>query len=149
MRVRAVASTGVMLTTLLAVGAGGLATAGTASAAPTVSHTASSETVAPLAVVNLGLTTAEAQRLQRWLRTHYSYSGAVDGQLGPQSWRAMQRFLKERWSYNDAVDGIVGPNTIRALQRMLKHGGLGYGGPIDGIAGPETRAAFRNFVYHT
>ncbi|MGW9600151.1 hypothetical protein ACWHBW_18975 [Streptomyces albidoflavus] len=65
---------------LLAVAASGAAVvgfAGTASAA----------------AVNLGLDNQGAKRVQRWVLTMYGYTGAIDGALGPNSWKAMQRFL--------------------------------------------------------
>ncbi|MFC0843564.1 peptidoglycan-binding protein [Streptomyces noboritoensis] len=43
-----------------------------------------------------------------------------------------------------AVDGEVGPNTIKALQWLLQDVGL-YDGPRDGIAGSKTKAAFWNY----
>lgn len=102
--------------------------------------------VSVLAVNNLGLSGQQARYVQCFLRTHpANYTGAIDGQLGTNSWKAMQRWLAEYWNYNDSIDGIVGPNTIRALQRMLAFG-WGYTDPIDGIAGPDTRAAFKRFA---
>ncbi len=101
--------------------------------------------VSILATNNLGLTSDQAQKLQRWLAVHYKYTGAIDGLLGTNSWKAMQRFLAENWGYEDEIDGIVGPNTIKALQWYLKSA-FRYKGEIDGIAGPETRAAFARFA---
>ncbi|MFI9461786.1 peptidoglycan-binding protein [Streptomyces xiamenensis] len=146
MRSKSMARTLVTATVICAVGAGGLVTAGTAVAAPSGKQQAvASESVAPLAVVNLGLTSAEAQKVQRWLRTYFNYNGAIDGQLGTESWKAMQRFLRQQAGYTDAIDGIVGPNTIRALQYWLRQAN-GYTGAIDGIAGAGTQAAFKRFA---
>ncbi|WP_156723718.1 peptidoglycan-binding domain-containing protein [Streptomyces apocyni] len=130
------------------IAAGSLAAAGTSFAAPAqgTKAVANSEAVAPLAVNNLGLTKAEAKRVQDWLKKHHGYTGARDGLLGTNSWKAFQRGLKKHWGYNDAIDGIVGPNTIKALQRLLKYGGWDYTGPIDGIAGSGTKAAFKRFA---
>ncbi len=140
------ARTFVTMTAICAVGAGSLVTAGTAVAAPSGKQQAvASESVAPLAVVNLGLSTSQAQSVQRWLRDTWGYRGAIDGQLGTESWKALQRMLRGGWNYNDAIDGIVGPNTVKAMQRWLK-AGWGYTGAIDGIAGAGTQAAFKRFA---
>lgn len=132
---------------VVVLGAGGVATAGAGIASATpgsgpVSHRA---VVAPLAVNNLGLSTAEAQNAQRSLRDAWGYTGAIDGQLGTESWKAIQRSLKANWGYTGAIDGVVGVGTISALQRALKSYGY-YTGAIDGIAGPATQSAFRMYV---
>ncbi|MEU3147594.1 MULTISPECIES: peptidoglycan-binding protein [unclassified Streptomyces] len=122
-----------------------LATAGTsfAASAPETKPTAvGAEAVAPLAVVNLGLTTSEAKNVQSFLRAYYSYTGAIDGQLGTQSWKAMQRMLK-KYGYTGKIDGVVGGGTVQALQRLLRT--YGYDGSIDGVVGPKTLAAFKTF----
>ncbi|MTE21569.1 hypothetical protein F0L17_21125 [Streptomyces sp. TRM43335] len=79
----------VTLAAAFAIGAGGLATAG---AAPPEKPAAGSGTVASLAVVNLGLTTTEAKRLQGWLKEHHGYTGAIDGIAGPETRRAFGNF---------------------------------------------------------
>ncbi|HEY9290368.1 MAG TPA: peptidoglycan-binding domain-containing protein [Microlunatus sp.] len=96
------------------------------------------------AIVNLGLTRAEARNVQRSL-IDCGYQGAIDGLLGPQSWKAMQTCLRP-WGYKGAIDGIVGGGTVSALQRLLKANGF-YSGAIDGIAGPQTKAGFKKFSY--
>jgi peptidoglycan hydrolase-like protein with peptidoglycan-binding domain len=99
-----------------------------------------------LATVNFGLSTQQAKNVQCFLRTSpASYTGAIDGQLGTNSWKAMQRWLREYWDYNDSIDGDPGPNTVRALQRMLAFG-WDYNDSIDGDPGPNTRAAFKRFA---
>ncbi|CAM5737051.1 hypothetical protein SMICM304S_08991 [Streptomyces microflavus] len=95
--------------------------------------------------VNLGLSTAQAKEVQRWLAGSWNYNDAIDGQLGTNSWKAFQRFLRSAANYNDAIDGVVGPNTVKALQRWLK-AHYGYTGAIDGIAGSGTQAAFKRFA---
>ncbi|MCZ4511621.1 peptidoglycan-binding domain-containing protein [Streptomyces sp. ActVer] len=134
----------VSVTTVVGIAAGSLAAAGTSFAAsePATKPAAISEAVAPLAVNNLGLSTAQAKKVQGDLKAHWGYDGDIDGLLGTNSWKAMQRGLKEYWGYDDAIDGIVGPNTVKALQRWLKSK-FGYNGDIDGIAGPGTQAAFK------
>ncbi|KMS73592.1 hypothetical protein ACM01_17770 [Streptomyces viridochromogenes] len=81
---RALTKALVSVTTAVGIGAGGLATAGTAMAAPAPAQqqAASAKAVAPLAVQNLGLTQAEARNVQRWLATHWGYTGAIDGIAG-------------------------------------------------------------------
>lgn len=119
-------------------------TSATAAAAPTDNTPAvAAADVTPQAVENLGLTTRQAKGVQRRLKEFGYDPGAIDGQLGPNSWKAMQRGLRQL-GYTGPIDGIVGPNTIKALQRAMKH--WGYTGPIDGIAGPGTRAAFARFA---
>ncbi|SDS37189.1 peptidoglycan-binding domain-containing protein [Microlunatus soli] len=102
-------------------------------------------TAAISTVVNLGLSRSEAIHVQSWLTMYWGYTGAWDGLLGTNSWKAFQRCLKTYWGYTGAIDGIVGHGTISALQRLLKRYD-GYTGPIDGIAGPGTRAAFKRFA---
>lgn len=144
---RAMTRTLVSAATAVGIAAGTLAGAG-ASFATTPAQQApavSAQQVAPLAVVNLGLSNAQAKEVQRWLKRSWNYTGTIDGQLGPNSWKAFQRFLKSAAGYNDSIDGIVGPNTIKALQYWLKRA-YGYTGAIDGIAGPGTQAAFKRFA---
>jgi murein DD-endopeptidase len=62
---------------------------------------------------------------------------AVDGVLGPQTWRAWQQVLKAGWGYEGPVDGVPGPMTGRAVQRSVRP--FGYAGPINGNLGPNTR----------
>ncbi|MFF1507933.1 peptidoglycan-binding protein [Streptomyces sp. NPDC058326] len=136
----------VSATAVVGLAIGTLAGAGTSFAAsePAAQPAVSAGAFGTLATNNLGLDSARAKQLQRWLDLHYDYKGNIDGLLGTESWKAMQRHLEAAWDYNDAIDGIAGPNTIKALQRSLR--GYGYDGPIDGIAGPGTRAAFATFA---
>lgn len=139
---RTLTKTLVGVTTAVGIAVGGLATAGTATAAPApAQQRAVSAEVAPLAVVNLGLTRAQARNVQGWLAKHWEYDDAIDGYLGANSWKAFQRCMAENWKYEDKIDGIVGPNTIKALQRLLRANGY-YEGKIDGVAGSGTKAAF-------
>lgn len=132
-----------------AVAFGGVVTAPTAAAQP--GHTAPAHStavakgvrVSPSAINNLGLTSAEAKRVQLSLYD-CGYIGKVDGLLGPLSWKAMQTCLIP-YGYSGSIDGIVGPRTISALQYLLKQHGW-YSGAIDGIAGPKTRAGFKKFA---
>ncbi|MET9831228.1 peptidoglycan-binding domain-containing protein [Streptomyces sp. NPDC006385] len=133
--------------TVVGIAAGSLATAGTGFAAsePVTKPAASSGEISTLATNNLGLTQAQAKRVQLFLKKHWGYTGAIDGQLGSGSWKAFQKCLKRYHGYTGAIDGQPGTNTVKALQRLLKRG-YGYGGAIDGIAGPGTKAAFKKFA---
>ncbi|MEV3871772.1 peptidoglycan-binding domain-containing protein [Streptomyces sp. NPDC049906] len=136
----------VSTTALAGLLVGSLAGATVSTAAPAPSTPAAAEAeFAPLAVVNLGLSTAQARYVQCYLKQNWSYTGAFDGQLGTNSWKAMQRRLASGYGYTDTIDGIVGPNTVKALQRRLA-AGYGYNGAIDGIAGSGTQAAFRTYA---
>jgi lysozyme family protein len=147
MRSNVLARTLVTVTAAIGIAVGGTIGAGAGFAAsPAPAAPVSAQDVSPLVVNNLGLSSQQAKNVQCFLRTSpASYTGAIDGQLGTNSWKAMQRWLARYWDYNDSIDGIVGPNTIRALQRMLAFG-WGYTDSIDGIAGPNTRAAFKRFA---
>ncbi|MFE4174341.1 peptidoglycan-binding domain-containing protein [Streptomyces sp. NPDC056909] len=127
---------------LTAGGLGGVSFAATVPIARQQQSTASE--IAPLAVVNLGLTTTEAKKVQCFLEYGWDYNGAIDGALGTESWKAMQRYLT-RWGYEGEIDGIVGPGTVMALQRVLARA-WDYTGPIDGIPGAGTKAAFKRFA---
>ncbi|MFI9465719.1 peptidoglycan-binding domain-containing protein [Streptomyces xiamenensis] len=142
MRTRKFTKTLVTFTALAAITGGGLVTAGTAAGAPAENRAVAGESVAPLAVNNLGLTIEEAKHIQRALANSWNYTGPIDGLLGVESWQALQRTLANSYGYTGAIDGIAGPNTIKALQQYLADR-YGYTGAIDGIAGPATTAAFK------
>ena len=127
---------------LALAGVGVVSSAGTSFAAN--HQPAVTATVTPLATVNLGLSTGQAQNVQRWLAKYWGYTGGIDGQLGTNSWKAFQRNLQTYWGYTGAIDGVVGSGTVSALQRLLQN--WGYTGAIDGIAGSGTQAAFKNFA---
>lgn len=130
--------------TAAALSIGTLAGATTATAAP--AQQVPTQTVTIQAVNNLGLTTTEAKSVQCYVRDAGFSPGAIDGQLGSNSWKAWQRFLNDRGFNAGTVDGSVGPNTIRGLQRFLTYIGYDTGG-IDGIAGTKTRAAWKAFSH--
>ncbi|MFD6280476.1 peptidoglycan-binding protein [Streptomyces sp. NPDC060209] len=85
--------------------------------------------VGTLAVVNLGLSTAQAKKWQCDLRYWNFNPGTIDGQLVTNSWEAAQRLFNYYGDTALAVDGVVGPNTI-----------------ITGIAGRKTKDAFAAFA---
>ncbi|GFH64089.1 hypothetical protein Srut_06030 [Streptomyces rutgersensis] len=143
---RALTRTLVSLTTAVGIAAGTLGVAGTAAAAPAAQPAASAAAaVAPRAVNNLGLTSAEAKKVQRDIKAHWGYKGKIDGLLGTESWKGIQRPLKKYNGYKGKIDGIVGKQTVKALQRLLK-ARYGYTGAIDGIAGAGTKAAFKRLA---
>ncbi|MET8977465.1 peptidoglycan-binding domain-containing protein [Streptomyces sp. NPDC004539] len=135
--VSATAVVGLALGTLMGAGAG------LAAAQPATRPAVTAPDVTVLAVNNLGLDTARAMNWQCWLRNTGYDPGAIDGQLGTNSWMAAQRKFNDLGLGAGSVDGAVGPNTIRALQRYLNI--FGYNLTVDGIAGANTRAAFWAF----
>lgn len=88
---------------------------------------------------------ARAKGIQRHHQELGYNRGAVDGERGTNSWKAIRRALRIDYGYTDRIDGIVGPNPIEALQRGLKEA-WGYTDPIDGIAGSDIRAAFARWA---
>ncbi|CCK24771.1 hypothetical protein BN159_0392 [Streptomyces davaonensis JCM 4913] len=117
---RLVTKTLVSVTAVIGIAAGTLATAGTSVAAPETgtSSIAAAEPVTTLAVVNLGLSTREAECEQKWLKQYWGYTGEIDGALGTNSWKAEQRFLRANWDYNGEIDGIAGAGTQAAFERQ-------------------------------
>jgi peptidoglycan hydrolase-like protein with peptidoglycan-binding domain len=146
MRPRVMTKTLLIATAVLGLTAGGVGGVGFAATAQsaTVSSTASGTEVAPLAVVNLGLSVTQAKKVQCFLERHWEYDGLRDGLLGTESWQAMQRYLV-RWGYEGRIDGVVGTGTVMALQRVLQRA-WDYEGLIDGIPGDGTKAAFKRFA---
>ncbi|MEX3104201.1 MULTISPECIES: peptidoglycan-binding domain-containing protein [unclassified Streptomyces] len=146
MRPKTLSRTLVGAATAAAIAVGSLAGASAGFAAPAQETKAASSTEARiLATVNLGLSQAEARKVQNALAARWRYTGDIDGLLGTESWMAMQRFLKEHYGYTDGIDGIVGTHTVEALQRYLKRF-YGYEDRIDGDPGPNTRAAFKRMA---
>ncbi|AXL89249.1 hypothetical protein C4J65_13725 [Streptomyces sp. CB09001] len=143
---RALTKVLVSVTTAAAIAGGGLAAAGTAGAVPAPTQRSASPEVAPLAVVNLGLTTTQAKKWQCWLRDLGYKPGTIDGQLGTTSWKAAQTFFTPQRFYSGPIDGIVGSGTVAALQRYLNSRGYGYNLSVDGIAGARTQAAFADYA---
>ncbi|WP_043262914.1 hypothetical protein [Streptomyces sp. CT34] len=141
---RAKAAVGLTAAGLVLGLTGTLAGATTATAAP--AQQVPTRTVTIQAVNNLGLTTDEAKSVQCYVRDAGFNPGAVDGQLGSNSWKAWQGFLNNRGFHAGTADGIVGPNTIRGLQSFLVYLGYDTGG-VDGIAGTRTRAAWQAFSH--
>ncbi|MER6379509.1 peptidoglycan-binding domain-containing protein [Streptomyces sp. NPDC001118] len=145
---RAVSRALVSATAVVGIAVGSLAGAGAAFAAPqpAIGAAVSTRAVSAQAVENLGLSTTEGKSVQCYVRDAGFSPGAIDGQLGSNSWKAWQSFLNDRGFNAGTVDGSVGPNTIRGLQRFLAALGYDTGG-IDGVAGPKTRAAWKAFSH--
>ncbi|MEU9732471.1 peptidoglycan-binding domain-containing protein [Streptomyces sp. NPDC048002] len=125
---RRLTRTVVGLTAAVGIAAGGLGAAGTASAAPApapapapASAPASAQQgvagveVAPLAVVNLGLTTTRAKHWQCFLRDVGYSPGTIDGLVGTNTVIALQLFLNRFGDNNLAIDGSPGPATRSAF----------------------------------
>jgi hypothetical protein len=83
---------------------------------------------------------ADEKTVQQGLKDHGLYTGAIDGNFGPASWKATQTFLKQHNLYAGTIDGVPGPITNKGLQTYAKNGG--YTGAIDGILGPKSWAGF-------
>lgn len=73
------------------------------------------ETPAAMTVHGGGWDVWTVKNLQTFLNKYGGARIAVDGDLGPNTARALQRYLKV------TADGVIGPNTIRALQRFLNN----------------------------
>jgi peptidoglycan hydrolase-like protein with peptidoglycan-binding domain len=112
-------------------------------------------------VVRRGARNHPVRTLQHLLRAH-NQGVAVDGIFGARSEAAIRAFQASRGL---AVDGVVGPQTWRALIVTVRDGSRGEavravqeefqfrnlsgdpsrGVQIDGIFGPQTEAAVRGF----
>ncbi|ANP51032.1 peptidoglycan hydrolase-like protein with peptidoglycan-binding domain [Streptomyces griseochromogenes] len=145
MRPNALARTLVSAAAVVGIAAGSLAgaSAGFAASQPAAKPAVSAPGVSVLATNNLGLNTTQAKNWQCYLRDTGYYSGAIDGLLGPASWKAAQKLFNDLGYHAGTPDGIVGPNTIKALQRFLNDSG--YDLVVDGVVGTKTKDAFRAF----
>lgn len=143
MRSTVLKRTAVSLVAVIGLAGGTVAAAGTGAAAERPAAV-SAQDVSVLAVNNLGLDTGHAKNWQCLLRDTGFDPGAIDGQLGTNSWKAAQAKFNAMGFNAGTVDGIVGPNTIKALQRYLNF--HGYNLVVDGIAGPATKAAFWDYT---
>lgn len=74
---------------------------------------------------------------------------AVDGQIGPNTVRALQKWLqtvgKFNFSPSGGIDGGLGPFTVSALQVQLARNGLKLG-RADGKFGPQSARALERFL---
>lgn len=80
--------------------------------------------------------------VQQLLAQRGYYKGAIDGQLGVQSWTAIQTLFAD-FGFMDAnyIDGIPGARTYTGMQ-MYAQKNDNYRGKVDGIVGPLTWAGF-------
>ncbi|MER7971163.1 peptidoglycan-binding protein [Streptomyces sp. NPDC096080] len=117
MRSNVVARTLVSLSAVAGLAIGGLAAATPGFAAQPPAAVAQSG-ASVLATQNFGLTSAEAKNVQNWLKTYWSYTDSIDGQLGTNSWKAFQRCLQTYWGYTGAIDGDAGSGTRAAFKRF-------------------------------
>ncbi|MFE9650444.1 hypothetical protein ACFYO0_41405 [Streptomyces sp. NPDC006365] len=99
MRPNALARSLVGVTTAVGTAAGSLAGAGAgfAASAPVAKPAVNSEAAAPLAVVNLGLSTAQAQDVRRRPARYWGYTGAIDGIAGSGAQAAFKAFADGIW----------------------------------------------------
>lgn len=94
MRSHALARTLVSAAAVIGLAAGGLATAGTSFAAP--AQTARTGSVSILATHNFGLSSQQAKNVQCFMRgAPASYTGAIDGDPGPNTQAAFKRFAND------------------------------------------------------
>ena len=74
---------------------------------------------------------------------------AVDGQIGPNTVRALQKWLqtvgKFDFTPSGGIDGDLGPFTVSALQVQLARNGLKLG-RADGKFGPKSARALERFL---
>ena len=69
------------------------------------------------------------------------YTGAIDGYMGPNSWRGLQRFLNVMGLGAGSEDGEPGPATYAAMQRLAQFNDC-YQGDVDGEMGPNSWRCF-------
>lgn len=80
--------------------------------------------------------------IQSLLAARGYYGGEIDGQFGPQSWRAVQTLCAE-FGFMDAsyIDGVPGSRTYTGMQLYAQKND-NYRGTVDGVVGPNTWAGF-------
>lgn len=83
----------------------------------------------------------QQRTIQQILKDQGLYSGIVDGEFGPLSWKAVQSWLANYGLYNGPIDGDPGPKTYAGFQQYGKKNG-NYDGALDGILGPLSWAGF-------
>lgn len=79
--------------------------------------------------------------VQKMLADQGLYGGAIDGDPGPITWRAIQTWLNRYGLYGGAIDGIPGPLTYAGFQQYGAKNG-NYSGPMDNVLGPRSWAGF-------
>lgn len=86
-------------------------------------------------------TSVDYTEVQSLLAARGYYGGEIDGQFGPQSWRAVQTLCADFGFYDATyIDGDPGRNTYIGMQMYAAKNG-NYGAP-DGEIGPKTWAGF-------
>lgn len=83
------------------------------------------------------------QMVQLWARED-GYTGPIDGDMGPNSWKGIQQGRAKYDGYTGPIDGEPGPNLWKAIQKVAGFGG--YQGPIDGDPGPNTYRGLANWL---
>jgi peptidoglycan hydrolase-like protein with peptidoglycan-binding domain len=125
---------------------------------------AKNEMVIPRERLHVGSSGTRVANLQRQLKHAGFHPGAIDGEFGPHTKKALEAFQAK---HNIPVDGVASPKVWKALggekgpipgtlkegaqglhvkdlQRELKRAGFNPG-PTDGIFGPHTKAAVQAF----
>lgn len=90
------------------------------------------------------LTVEDWKKFQEILKRDHGYAGAIDGEPGSLTYKALQRSVVAN-GYNGAVDGVPGVNTYKGVQRRLIAKGI-YEGRVDGSWGPQTISALREAI---
>lgn len=82
------------------------------------------------------------KEIQSLLAARGYYSGAIDGNFGPQSWTAVQTLCADS-GFMDAnyIDGVPGKRTYWGMQLYAQKND-NYRYTVDGIVGPKTWAGF-------
>jgi len=87
--------------------------------------------------------TTSVRGIQQNLANLGLYDGAVDGVVGPKTWRGIQTVIQQNGLYSGPVDGVPGPATHRGMQQYgQKNGNYAPPGVIDGVLGPLSWAGF-------
>lgn len=83
--------------------------------------------------------------LQAALANEHRYSASIDGQFGPLTVKALQGWLHDQRTYDQPIDGEFGPATVSALQKSLRIRGL-YAGSVNGRFGAMTVTALQKWM---
>ncbi len=104
-------------------GGGGTSTSPATTTSPVTTTTPAATTTQarpvarpPTTTLRPGATGAQVKLLQRALESLGYSTGAVDGDYGPATQRAVTAFQRAR---HLTADGVVGPKTLRALRQAL------------------------------
>ena len=91
-----------------------------------------------------GLSVDDWKKMQEILKRDHGYAGAIDGEPGSMTYKALQRSVVAH-GYNGPIDGEPGRNTYKALQRRLVAKGI-YEGRVDGDLGSASYKAWKEAI---